>query len=473
MFLRRFPTRRTGSTLTHRVSSVCHVLILLLSGMSIAAVDQSGSGNLVGKHRPLPERSLTVVPSNGRRDSQQEALAVYRSAGHMANPKIKQTIAMMEAFAARTGLTGDRHPRRYLWTDAFAVCNFLGLTQTTGEQRYLDLALRLIDQVHHTLGRHRDDDPRTGWLSGLNQRDGESHPTRGGLRVGKPLPERGPGEPFDPRLEWERDGQYFHYLTKWMHALDQVSRSTGEPQFNTWARELAAAAGDAFIHHPSTVNALQMYWKMSIDLTRSLVSSMGQHDPLDGFVTMSQLRATAEELPRPGIGPELEPIVSQFASMLEVAEFASPDPLGIGGLLVDAYRIEQLMRRGIMLDEALLERLLMAALAGLRVYARSGELQAPAGYRLAFREFGLAIGLHAIERMHQNVLQGPMVLNPTARAQLKAVMSHVPLADQIEAFWGHPKHQEASTWLEHRDINEVMLATSLLPDGFLVLMPPD
>jgi hypothetical protein len=43
---------------------------------------------------------------------------------------------------------------------------------------------------------------------------GAAHPTRGGLRIGKKLPERRPGEAFQERLEWERDGQYFHYLTK-------------------------------------------------------------------------------------------------------------------------------------------------------------------------------------------------------------------------------------------------------------------
>jgi hypothetical protein len=34
------------------------------------------------------------------------------------------------------------------------------------------------------------------------------------LRIGKQLAERRPGERFDERLEWERDGQYFHYLTR-------------------------------------------------------------------------------------------------------------------------------------------------------------------------------------------------------------------------------------------------------------------
>ncbi len=150
----------------------------------------------------------------------------------MSDPRIEAAIELMNNFAQRTGLNSDRPQQRYLWTDAFAVCNFLGLAHTTGEQSYIKLALRLIDQVHHTLGRHRADNPSSGWISGLNERAGESHPTRGGLRIGKHLAERGVDQPFNERLEWDRDGQYFHYLSKWMHALDQVSRSTGDPRYN-------------------------------------------------------------------------------------------------------------------------------------------------------------------------------------------------------------------------------------------------
>lgn len=58
-------------------------------------------------------------------------------------------------------MTSPRPSQRYLWTDAFAVCNFLGLARATGEARYSDLALQLVDQVHHVLGRHRADDRRT------------------------------------------------------------------------------------------------------------------------------------------------------------------------------------------------------------------------------------------------------------------------------------------------------------------------
>jgi len=144
-------------------------------------------------------------------------------------------------------------------------------------------------RVHHTLGRHRPDDVREGWLPGAS----EDHPTRGGLRIGKPLPERAPGEPLGSRREWDRDGQYFHYLTKWMHALDLTTRHTGRPTFNLWARELAETAHAAFTYDPPGSGPKRMYWKMSTDLSRPLVPSMGQHDPLDGYVTAAQLRRTA------------------------------------------------------------------------------------------------------------------------------------------------------------------------------------
>jgi hypothetical protein len=47
----------------------------------------------------------------------------------------------------------------------------------------------------------------------------------------------------------------------------------------------------------------------------------------------------------------------------------------------------------------------------------------------------------------------------------------MPLRNEIETFWRDPEHQRSTTWTMHQDINEVMLASSLVPDGFLVIMP--
>jgi hypothetical protein len=376
---------------------------------------------------------------------------------------------LMLRFAERTGLTSDRPKQRYLWTDAFAVCNFLGLARLTDEERYEGLALRLVDQVHHVLGRYRGDDSRTGWISGLSEREGEIHPTRGGLRIGKALPERGVSEPFDEQLEWRRDGQYFHYLTKWMHALDQVSRWTGQAQYNAWARELASAAHVGFVD--TAQSGRRMVWKMSTDLSRPLVASMGHHDPLDGFITCIQLQVTRSALPSASNGPSLKDAGLDFASMIEGQDWATADPLGLGGLLVDASRVAQLMRFGAREVGRLLEKLLADALRGLAHYSRQDDLSQPASRRLAFRELGLAIGFSAIDLLETKTEteQRPFVHDAAVRDRIEALRSYVPLGSAIESFWLDRDHRDTRNWSEHRDINEVMLATSLIPTGFLVM----
>jgi hypothetical protein len=107
------------------------------------------------------------------------------------NMSLSMVRAIMSEFADLTGFSSPgKTPRRYLWTDAFAVCNFLELFRQTGNEKYRLLASRLVDQVHNTLGRHREDDSRTGWISGLDEQEGKMNPTRGGLRIGKKLGHR-------------------------------------------------------------------------------------------------------------------------------------------------------------------------------------------------------------------------------------------------------------------------------------------
>ncbi len=63
---------------------------------------------------------------------------------------------IMTEFAESTGLSkSENSPRRYLWKDAFAVCNFLELYHRTGDENRRRSALHLVDQVHYILGRHR------------------------------------------------------------------------------------------------------------------------------------------------------------------------------------------------------------------------------------------------------------------------------------------------------------------------------
>lgn len=378
----------------------------------------------------------------------------------------REAAALMAAFAERTGLRGDRPGVRYLWTDAFAVCNYLGLASGSGDAQYTDLALALVDRVHHTLGRYRPEDRRAGWISGLDLQQGEQHPTRGGLRIGKALGEREPGEPFDQQLEWDRDGQYFHYLTQWMHALSQASRATGNPVFAAWASELADTAYRRFSYTVSG-GRRRMYWKMSVDLSRPLVSSMGQHDALDGYVTALEVQATRAEL-KNAAGPALDDVVAGLRSMIDVGGLGTTDPLGIGGLLIAAHRAHQLARGTATGDDRFVGTLLDAALEGLEAFATEGATELPAERRLAFRELGVAIGLRAVASMRRDAAGGRGD-SRGERARLDRLGRFESIGGKIVAFWREPAHRRARSWLEHRDINEVMLATALSPDGFLVL----
>jgi hypothetical protein len=260
------------------------------------------------------------------------------------NTSMSKVKEIMTEFAMLTGISPTRKvpPLRYLWTDAFAVCNFLALYGQARDEKYRHLALRLVEQVHTILGRHREDDPRTGWISGLDEQEGNMHPTKGGLRIGKEMKERGPADPLDERLEWDRDGQYYHYLTKWMHALNCVSRVTGDSTYNTWAIELAKTAHARFTYMPSSGGQKRMYWKMSIDLSYPLVPSMGLHDPLDGFITYNQLQATAARDSETSTFPDLNVEIADLADICKGKNWATDDPLGIGGLLSDAFKVAQL-----------------------------------------------------------------------------------------------------------------------------------
>ena len=378
---------------------------------------------------------------------------------------------MME-FADLTGLsTSARVPRRYLWTDAFAVCNFLGLYGQSGDEEYKRLAIRLVDQVHHVLGRHREDDSRTGWISGLGEKEGRMHPTVGGLRIGKGMNERSPREPYDENLEWDRDGQYYHYLTKWMHALNRASRVTGNPGLNVWAVELAKTVHGRFTYLPSRGKGKRMFWKMSIDLSRPLVPSMGQHDPVDGLITYRQLQATAEKDRGVAAAHDLESEIRDMARICEGKGWDTEDPLGIGGLLCDAYRSAQLNVSHGSDEHDLTVALLESSLRGLEHFVKGNSLMFSADDRLAFRELGLSIGLRALQRLHRLITEHPtrFVEGHPVQARIRGLMRYLPLSEAIERFWLHPAAAETETWKEHREINLVMLATSLAPDGYLAL----
>ena len=377
---------------------------------------------------------------------------------------------LMSEFAGRTGLCpAAQNPRRYLWTDAFAVCNFLELFERISDQQYRRRATELIDQVHRVLGRYRGDDVRKGWISGLDDEVGRAHPTLGGLRIGKALRERGADEIIDEQLEWDRDGQYFHYLTKWMHALCQTAFVSNSHQYVQWAGELAQTAFRAFVRRSGSGKLVGVYWKMSTDLSRPLVPAMGLHDALDGFITFREVQYAITKISgHPGVN-ELSQASEALFALCQHGEWTTGDPLGVGGLLFDACRLCQLMDQEQPRELRLLEEVMQGCRNGLMVMLDLGYLKRPAPHRLAFRDLGLAIGLRALPIIAKAVEKKRSTFGsrPSLPRTVDLLLPYQSLSDEIVDLWlPHAEHPDQS-WKAHQDINDVMLATAIIPDTFL------
>ncbi len=354
---------------------------------------------------------------------------------------------LMNAFADGTGIRerDTAATQRYLWTDAFAVQNFLALSTVLNDRNYLEDARRLIHHVHQTLGKFAPDDPREGWISELSVHKGSDHPTRRGLRIGKKELERKRTEPFDSRKEWVSDGQYYHYHTRWIQALLQAAEYLDDDELVKYAAELSLA-GRFFIERSDA--QLHMHWKMSVDLSYPLVPSMGAHDPLDGYLGALECKLLAPKT------YDFTAYLQELKILCEGKNWQTTDPLGLGGLLLNTVRSVELDRHATLPDPVKPEKVFLDVVSGLDAYASQADLDSPAPFRLAFRECGLSLGLQTINGHRSKLDQKGLEVNLIDR--------FMPLADQIEDFWCQNENREHASYREHLQINDVTLAASLL-----------
>ncbi|MFO8017732.1 MAG: hypothetical protein R6U96_03800 [Promethearchaeia archaeon] len=89
------------------------------------------------------------------------------------------TETLMMDFGNNTALNSLKSLKKYLWTDAFAVYNFIELYKCTDKNKYNQLAFDLVDQVHGTLGSPKKMIGRKGWLAS------KVYPTKRSFRIGK------------------------------------------------------------------------------------------------------------------------------------------------------------------------------------------------------------------------------------------------------------------------------------------------
>ena len=207
----------------------------------------------------------------------------------------------------------EGHRGRYLWTDGFAVVNFITLFKETWDDKYLGLADRLIQTVHDVLGRTRDGSARLPNAT-------DQYPLRGGLRIGK---HHATGS--------DADGPYHHYLTIWMFALNRMSIASKKEWYNDQAISLAKAIHPHFMIDRDSPRP-RMFWKMSMDLKTPLVFSEGNLDPIDGYVIFNLLQQTT--------GTDvLAQEISEYKKILDTKwqRYTSDDPLDLGMTLWTAH----------------------------------------------------------------------------------------------------------------------------------------
>ena len=244
---------------------------------------------------------------------------------------------------------------------------------------------------------------------------------------------------------------------------------TGDIKYIKWAFELAKIAQSHFTYVPHHGTRKRMYWKMSIDLKRPLVHSMGQHDPLDGYITYNEIQNGMKNL---GLIESTEsPLKSEIEDMKDIClgiSLITNDPLGIGGLLIDATRITQLIMKDGLNHFELLEMVLDSSIMGLRSYISDNPMDVPAEYRLAFRELGLSIGLKGLGIIIELIRDNhEFSIKNSLDNRFNVLKSYMDLGVIIEKFWIDKKNRKTRNWIDHRDINTVMLATTLAPQGFL------
>ncbi|BCR97917.1 uncharacterized protein AKAW2_31236S [Aspergillus luchuensis] len=328
------------------------------------------------------------------------------------------------------------HLGRYLWTDAIGVLNFLTLHRIhpnpPSKNHYLTLASQLITSVHNTLGRTRDP-PHTP-LPGASP----SHPLAGGLRIGKPS-----------ATGHDCDGQYHHYLTLWMFALNRMSVASGEGKWNKLAVELGRAIHPHFFIRGVDGRRLdRMVWKLDTVLRRVLVGSEGNLDPVDGFVVFRVVRAYELAYGGAGDGGVLEEEIEDYRRVMrrKGRQRVSDDLLDLGMGLWTAHLVEgeeeewagELLGRGV-------ERV-------YDLFEIKRYLQRDPRYRLAFREFGAAMGIKCVAEQ---------LAEKDTAVDLKVY------ADQIVDFWAPYMAGEEEDDIEDlRPITQVMYAAALIPGAF-------
>ena len=271
--------------------------------------------------------------------------------------------------------------RRYLWTDAFGLVLLVSLHRQSGRQRYLDEAEWLVGEVERVLGRAR------------------------GIRIGEAL---------------DRDGQYFHYLAKWLFALGRLGQLKGE-----YRDRAISLAHD--IHRAFVIPGTGVMWKMKEDLSGPYPGfGLGALDAFDGYVVY---RLLDEQALAPEIA-EMRELVERDYQRLSINQ-----DLGLGMMLWLAHFFSDQPWARVQIPRSL------ATLDRMWIDPPGYFCRAPwlPHVRFAFTNYGVSLGLQAVQR------------HPDRVARINSVFDSYRSGDEYD--------REA--------ITHVMACTSHFPGEFL------
>jgi len=226
-----------------------------------------------------------------------------------------------------------------------------------------------------------------------------------------------------------------------MFALNRLALATGESEYNQLGIQLAKAIHPRFVRRAEG-GGLGMVWKLSTDMKAVLVPSEGHLDAATGFVVYRLLQQAAGKLS--GTSDELSSEIADYRQLMsrEGRLKASYDPLDLGMGLWMAHFFRGEGWAGALGNQSL--EVTRAVLDESR-----GLLAQNLARRLAFREFGMCLGLKC------------WGVDEQVKKRLKAVIE----------FWQEIVEDPTSEDL--RPITVAMYAAALVPgafrDGYLLL----
>lgn len=208
--------------------------------------------------------------------------------------------------------------RRYLWTDAFGVLNYVSLamkSEDRGSQlekkQYLQAAKKLIDETLFSLGN-----PMSDAYPMAEKENGQYK----GLRIGKVHAR----QESDPGMQF--DGMYWHYLDKFLFALQRYSKCARD---ESYLQKATTIIND--VHSNFFVPNRGFHWKLNTDLTRIRgMDANPSHDVVSAFVVYNLINMEGGNLSKEI--RELRPVVERYFTEMSSREVVmeTRDSLGLG-----------------------------------------------------------------------------------------------------------------------------------------------